>query len=407
MDYIIDLVKREVSPEIEIVERKGIGHPDTLADMLAERLSASYSRYTLEEFGVILHHNFDKFGLLGGESDITYGHGQIISPIRILLNGRASISFSNIDVPVYEILTNETRKFFNELFDDLIDLDKDIEFHNNLSTASSPGKIKETIGSRRNMFSPSSVEEVKGYDKLLSNDTSVGCAYSPTSIFEDEVLKIEKYLNSSRLKSSFPWIGTDIKVMGTRFKNKKSLTICVPQIAKFVSSQPDYKEKKMISKRLIEDFFENCYQDQIEIFINTRDDYEKNEVYLTASGSSIESGDEGLVGRGNRINGVITPLRPMSIEGFAGKNPLYHVGKLYNVLALNIANRIFEEYHVANEVFIVSKSGQDLLDPWKCAIKLYASGSIKTHIESIIKDECRKLPEITQQIIKGEIKLYK
>jgi hypothetical protein len=44
-----------VSPgDIAIVERKGWGHPDTLADHLAERLSRAYSRYTLERFGAVL-----------------------------------------------------------------------------------------------------------------------------------------------------------------------------------------------------------------------------------------------------------------------------------------------------------------------------------------------------------------
>ena len=67
--------------------------------------------------------------------------------------------------------------------------------------------------------------------------------------------------------------------------------------------------------------------------INTRDDAARQELYLTAIGSSIESGDEGVVGRGNRANGLISMLRPMSVEGVSGKNPVYHVGKLYNLAA--------------------------------------------------------------------------
>jgi S-adenosylmethionine synthetase len=59
--------------DVTVVERKGWGHPDTLADHLAESLSQVYSRHTLREFGAVLHHNFDKLALLGGASEVRYG----------------------------------------------------------------------------------------------------------------------------------------------------------------------------------------------------------------------------------------------------------------------------------------------------------------------------------------------
>ncbi|MCX7841342.1 MAG: methionine adenosyltransferase, partial [Anaerolineae bacterium] len=40
---------------VEIVERKGIGHPDSLCDGMAERISVEYSKWCLEHFGMILH----------------------------------------------------------------------------------------------------------------------------------------------------------------------------------------------------------------------------------------------------------------------------------------------------------------------------------------------------------------
>ena len=57
------------SPEslpFEIVERKGLGHPDTICDALTENLSRALSRVYLERFGAILHHNVDKVLLCGG-----------------------------------------------------------------------------------------------------------------------------------------------------------------------------------------------------------------------------------------------------------------------------------------------------------------------------------------------------
>ena len=106
---MIDIISgaQNVFQEPEFVERKGLGHPDTLADLLAESLSRNYSRYTLKKFGVILHHNFDKTGLLGGKSSVTYGGGYLTSPIRVLINGRVSTSFSNQRIP-YKRIINKT-----------------------------------------------------------------------------------------------------------------------------------------------------------------------------------------------------------------------------------------------------------------------------------------------------------
>jgi S-adenosylmethionine synthetase len=50
-------------------------------------------------------------------------------------------------------------------------------------------------------------------------------------------------------------------------------------------------------------------------------------VYLTVTGTSAEAGDDGEVGRGNRVNDLITPYRPISLEAAAGKNPVTHVGQ--------------------------------------------------------------------------------
>ena len=71
-------LKKDLGNEnFEIVERKGIGHPDTLSDALAERLSNAYSKYTLKHFGAVLHHNFDKVGMMGGKCSVEFGSGKM------------------------------------------------------------------------------------------------------------------------------------------------------------------------------------------------------------------------------------------------------------------------------------------------------------------------------------------
>lgn len=102
-----------------IVERKGWGHPDTLADHLAEHLSQAYCHYTLREFGAVLHHNFDKLALLGGASQVRYGSGRITSPVRVLVNGRAARACGDRQVPLDDLLIETTREFFAERLPEL------------------------------------------------------------------------------------------------------------------------------------------------------------------------------------------------------------------------------------------------------------------------------------------------
>jgi S-adenosylmethionine synthetase len=61
--------------DVEIAERKGSGHPDTLCDYVTEGISRALSEYYLSEFGCIMHHNVDKALLLGGEAEPDTGAG--------------------------------------------------------------------------------------------------------------------------------------------------------------------------------------------------------------------------------------------------------------------------------------------------------------------------------------------
>src|SRR3989344_3751272 len=105
---------KKIDKSSEFVELKGKGHPDTLADALAETLSINYSKYTLGKFGAILHHNFDKVGLLGGSSFVSFGRGHLVNPIKVLINGRVSKKFANEIIPAQKLLTNWTKEFFRK-----------------------------------------------------------------------------------------------------------------------------------------------------------------------------------------------------------------------------------------------------------------------------------------------------
>lgn len=392
----------------EFVERKGIGHPDTLSDALAEILSVNYSNYTKDRFGAVLHHNFDKVGLLGGSSFVTFGEGHLVNPIRVLLNGRASTKFGEETIPVKELLIKWSKDFLQNAFP-MINVEKDLLFHYNLSNQSSPGKTNEEDaekGTRKYWFEPRSLDDLQETRKLISNDTSLGVGYYPYSKLETLVLEIERTLNSKEFKKENAWIGSDVKVMGYRNKNNFSITMCIPQIANFVKSLEQYKYNLEYARKIIDGIVAPLEIMDFQLFVNTRDNFETSEVYLTAIGSSIESGDEGLVGRGNRINGVISPFRPMSMEGVCGKNPVYHIGKVYYLAAQEIAKKIYEKFGVKNEVFLVSQSGRDLIDPWEVGIVIDESFAQTEMIKKLVESEIFQIPRLTDGLLKSEFTLF-
>lgn len=397
-----------VDSDQEFVERKGIGHPDTLADGLAEYLSINYSNYTKNLYGAVLHHNFDKVGLLGGASSVSFGEGKLTKPIRVLINGRASTRFGDNIIPVKDLLLNWTKEFMKLRFP-ILNEDIDLEFHYNLSNQSSPGKTNEKYsekGTRKYWFEPRDLNDLQEIKRLFSNDTSLGVGYSPYSKLENFILNVENTLNSKKFHEENPWIGSDIKLMGYRNKENFYLTMCIPQIANRVKTVQNYKENLEFARNKIMEISKGLNILNLELNINTRDNYETSELYLTAIGSSIESGDEGLVGRGNRINGVISPFKPMSMEGACGKNPVYHIGKIYYLAAHIISQKIFENFNIKNEVFLVSQSGRDLLDPWKIVVNVPKDFSRDKELESLVVKEIKNIPQITNAILNWEYTIY-
>jgi len=394
----------------ELIERKGVGHPDTLSDELAEELSAAYSNYTLKKFGYILHHNFDKVGLLGGSSSVKFGKGILISPIRVLINGRVSTKFAESEIPYMDIIEKVVIDFFKKRFP-MINPKKDLEIHNNISTKSSPGKTyieNKKEGTRKFWFEPRGKQDLKELSFLGSNDTSLGVGFSPLTKFEKTILKVEDSFRNKKFRKDKKWLGTDIKIMALKHKEDINITICIPQIAKFVKSENEYKKNLKIMENYIKSFIKKYFKNSdIQVHINTRDDFETGEIYLTAIGSSIESGDEGLVGRGNRINGLICQTKPYTMEGAAGKNPVYHIGKIYNIAAQKIADKLAKKYKSYIEVYLISQSGRLLKDPWKTIVGIEKNLTSKEKEDLIfdVRKELEKIPRLTGKIIKKKFRI--
>lgn len=335
---------------VEVVERKGIGHPDTVCDALAEELSRSLSRLYLERFGHILHHNVDKALLFGGASRPAFGGGRVLAPMEIYLTGRATLEFRGRRVPIEELAVESSRQWLKCHFHAL-DPQRQVRIHC--------------------LIRPSSRELVELFLRgqasgtALANDTSCGVGYAPLDALEAAVLAVEKGLNAPRLERESPEIGEDVKVMGIRSGERIGLTVACALVDRHVASLADYFAKRARIAESAGRLARAAVGRDCEVAINAADGDTPESLYLTVTGTSAEAGDDGEVGRGNRANGLITPYRPMSIEAVAGKNPVSHVGKLYNLLAAAIAADAVAGAPGVEEAYcaLVSRIGRPIREP--------------------------------------------
>lgn len=391
--------------DLVIVERKGWGHPDTLADHLAERLSRAYSRYTLRAVGAVLHHNFDKLALLGGSSEVRYGSGRMVDPVRVLVNGRAARSCGDMVIPVDDLIIGEVAAFFSER---LPELDGHLSIELNVTSNSSPGAVLTGDGpsDRDRWFSPSSSDDLRERRQLFANDTSLGTGWAPQSRVEEFVRTLTDHFSGpDRFRASHPWCGSDVKVMAHGAGRELDVVLAVPQKCAHVTSRAEYLANNdtvlVECQRLA---LQHLPDSDARFRVNNRDLPERDELYLTYTGSSIESGDEGVVGRGNRVNGLITPLRPMNVEGASGKNPVYHVGKLYNVAANRIAERLHEATGAPAEVHLISVTGQRLDRPWRIVVRLADDGDelADDKLQALVLETLDAFPSLTEEVLSSD-----
>lgn len=400
------------SQAFEVVETKGKGHPDNICDTLAEKISANYSKYCLKKYGVVLRHMIDKLSILGGGSIVKFGGGKMISPIRILINGRFTDRINDKKIDYMAIVEKTIKTYFKELFP-LIDIENDLLIIDNTHHNEGPGVVysedNTTKNERKKFFEVTEKNDFQRHNNhFRCNDTSTTVSYYPMSNLEQVVLDIEQTLNSKNYKKKHPWVGSDIKVMGMRKNQKIEVTSCIPFISLYVKNLDDYIEKLNYIKKDIEQIIRKKFIDNdFEIYLNTRDNYENNDLYLTVIGSAVESGDEGAVGRGNRSRGVIPFSRNFSMEASCGKNPIYHTGKLFTAIGDEISKIIYEKYKIENVVFCTSKMGDDIENPWNVSVELNkkVSDEIINEIEKIVNECIKNHYQISKKIINHDIVL--
>ncbi|MEW6748979.1 MAG: methionine adenosyltransferase [Candidatus Micrarchaeota archaeon] len=381
--------------EVEIVERKGIGHPDSLIDGIMEDISRSLSKAYLAEFGKILHHNVDKGQICGGGTKVEFGGGIFTKPIYILLTGRATEEANGKTFPIHHIALEAAHSYLKRAVPDL-NVQDDVEFESRISPGSS-----DLV----DLF-------LRGPAIPFSNDTSFGTGFAPLTDLERVVLESERYLNSPDYKKSHPGVGTDIKVMGCREKDKIKLTVACAFISKHI---PDIETYVKAKERVRDDLQKLCTKltrKQVDIFVNTADDIESKSVYITLTGTSAEMGDDGSVGRGNRVNGLITPMRSMTMEAAAGKNPVNHVGKIYSVMASEIASSVAKEHPDIEDITItlLSQIGKPIDQPKVASVSLIAKDSeyerLKSLVHKDIDSRLENIVEVTNRIVEGKLATF-
>ena len=376
---------------VEIVERKGIGHPDSLCDGIAERISVEYTRWCIENLGAPLHHNFDKVQLVAGDVEVGYGHGVLLKPIRIQIAGRGTpVAPDGRKIPMDTIAINAARAHIRETMKYL-----DPDEHCVIDSYAGRGAS----------------ELIHAVEKVTANDTSFGVAHWPRSGLEKTVYETAQYINYD-LINQFP-IGEDVKVMGARLGDEIILTCAVPFIAPLIKDAAEYSELKGAIHQAIEGYARRIDSRLARVDLNTADEEGTENVYLTLTGTSAEMGDDGSVGRGNRVTGLITPFRSASLEAAAGKNPISHVGKLYNVLALLAAQDIVESVPAVAEaqVYILSQIGKPLDQPLVATVTIKTKNSSlseaeRAEVTAVLDRHLADMAGLREKLARMEVPLY-
>lgn len=371
------------NPPIEFVERKGLGHPDTLCDRLSEELACQlardYERYT----GAVRHFNVDKAILAAGAVDIGFGGGEHLKPSKLVLVGKAAFGFDW--QPDTDELAVQYHARLLELLPDATPDAFEVEVWLNRSSADLAAVVHaETIAP-------------------LANDTSFAAVSLPRSVLESVVHGIETSLNNDAYRATNP-IGRDIKVMGARNGEDITVTVASPVLADHVTDRTGYDQ---VIDRVRDDATATASEiagRPVTVHVNQAD--QEDSVYLTLTGTSAEAGDDGQVGRGNRFGGLITPYRPMSLEAAAGKNPAAHVGKTYHAIGADISDHLLADTDI-DEVTIrlLSSIGHPVTQPQAVHVEVAGEAS-DAQINDVAERCFDDWSGVTDRLIAGEYELF-
>ncbi len=378
---------------IELVERKGLGHPDTICDALVEAISLALNRMYLAEAGAILHYNVDKALLAAGQCRKGFGWGELTQPMELVVGDRATFEVDGKRLPVEETARAAVEAWVAAHLPH-VRPGKDLR----VRTVLAPGSAE-----LRRIF-----EERAG--EVVSNDTCGASGHAPLSPTEELVLAVERFLNGPEFKAAFPDTGEDVKVFAVRQDALVALTVAMPMLCVATASEGAYFRRKdevlvALARRFSGVPFEIAWR------LNTLDQPGRGAegVYLVLTGTSAEDADSGQVGRGNRANGLIAFSRPTGGEAAAGKNPVAHVGKVYSVLSHRLARLIHARCPALEEVYVhlAARIGEPVDRPWAGVQVVLPEGMALSDVEIAVRDvvegEIARLPAFRAELCETSV----
>lgn len=388
----------------EVVERKFRGHPDSLADMVAQSFMQKYIYETWNLFPELSKKYFPNFSAdkvtLSGSS-IRYKNGKydVLKPVDALLIGKITKQIGGMDIDIDTIFKRAIEDVFSKSLghDDykehvrrmtysvtLAGVDHHSAFYN-------PGSISDLI------------EIVRS--ETHANDTVFVVAFAPYSVAEKLCIYLDNLTDSKEFKDLFPEIGSDIKAMVRRRGKDFDLTLCLPVFPERITNIGQYEKIINEAKTYLFDATE-VYLNKtdeyagasIELRINTKDTLDKK--YLAVWGTALSKGDIGAVGRGNRQQGFISGLRPSTNEAISGKNPNHFAGIICYLLAENISQQIYLNLGLKNAVYIVANNGDKLSEPNSIDVVLEGNFTDSTQkIENIIRSSLQDIDLLRSRFI--------
>jgi S-adenosylmethionine synthetase len=393
MTLVIEALRQSpvAARRVELVERKGLGHPDTICDSLVEAIAIALNRMYRERTGTVLHYNIDKALLAAGQCVKGFGWGELKRPMTLFVGDRATFEADGEKLPV-EATMREA-------------VDAWVATH---LPRVRPGRDLEV----RSVLAPGSVELRRIFEAgaaVVSNDTSGAAGHAPLSPTETTVLAVERFLNDSEFKTRFPDSGEDVKVFGAREDDRLRLTIAMPLVCFATASEGAYfVRKEEILAALDEKFRDVPFA--VDWRLNNLDARGRGVegAYLTVTGTSAEDADSGQVGRGNRANGLIAFARPASGEAAAGKNAVAHAGKIYSVLSQRLAHLVHRRCPELLEVYVhlMARIGEPIDRPWAGVQVILpeplALSDVEQTIRDVVESEVARLAAFREELASGE-----
>jgi S-adenosylmethionine synthetase len=380
---------------VELVERKGLGHPDTLCDALVEAIALALNRLYLAETGSVQHYNVDKALLAAGQAEKTFGAGRLTRPITLVVGDRATVAAGGRRLPVEAAAEAAVAAWLGA----------------HLPRVRAGAELR--VESR---LAPGS-EELRGLfagppGPVSSNDTSGASGYAPLTPTERLVLDVEGWLNGPAFKAAFPDTGQDVKVFAFREDDRVAVTIAMPFLCEAVPAEAAYFRRKAEVVAALAARFPPAAAGGLAVAwgLNCLDAPGRGSAgaYLSVTGTSAEDADSGQVGRGNRANGLIALSRPGGSEAAPGKNAVAHAGKIYSVLSHRLAGLVHAGVPGLAEVVVhlAARIG-DPVDRPRVAVQLVLApgarpGDVEPAVREVVEAELARLPAFRAELARGE-----